>query len=171
MMLTHTMLATTIVILGLAAAPAARSEQSDDPSALATALIHVPMPLQDGLRASEVRGLPISGKYEIEDGDLQLSVYTTDGKKFYEVIVDHATGQVAKSDELSKPDDVTAANEQIGVMALVKISLAAATDKAVQANSGYRAISVAPMTKQGRYVASVTLLRGTTVKTVEQEID
>src|SRR5262245_38021693 len=136
MKMTHAML--SILALALAAAPAARSEQDEDPVALASALMHVPMKLQDGLRASESRGLPISGKYEIEDGNVQLSVYTTDGKKFYEVIVDHTTGSVAKIDELRKPGDIAAANDQIGVMAIVTTSLAAAADKAVEANSGYR---------------------------------
>jgi hypothetical protein len=171
MKLTPTVLATTILILGLTAAPAARSEQGLDPTELATALTKVPMPLQDGFRASEAQGRPISGKYEIEDGNLQLSVYTTDGRKFYEVIVDHATGKLAKSDELSKPDDITAAHEQIAAMARAKSSLAAAADRAVQANSGYRAIGVTPMLKEGHSLAAVTLLRGTTLKTVEQQID
>ncbi len=171
MTLTRTMLATAILTLGLATASPARAEQGDDPGALAAALTNVPMTLQDGLRVSETRGLPISGKYEIEDGNLQLSVYTTDGKKFYEVIVDHATGMVAKADELSAPDDITAANDQIAVMALVKTSLAAAADKAVQANRGYRAIGVTPMTRQGRFIATVTLLRGSTVKIIEQQVD
>jgi hypothetical protein len=36
----------------------------------------VKVSLDDGLRASETRGTPISAKFEIEDGKLQLSVYT-----------------------------------------------------------------------------------------------
>jgi hypothetical protein len=129
MTLTRSLLAPAIVIVCLAVTPATRAEEGDDPTALATALTNVPLSLQDGLRASEARGLPISGEYEIEDGVLQLSVYATDGKKFYEVIVDHATGQVAKSDELSKPDDIAAANDQVTVMAFVRSSLAAAADR------------------------------------------
>jgi hypothetical protein len=168
---TRCLLASTIVVLGLAMSSTGRAEQDEDPTALAAALMHVTLPLQDGLRASQARGLPISGKYEIEDGALQLSVYTTDGKTFHEVIVDHKTAQIAKADELSKADDVAAANDQVTVMAFVKTSLATAADKAEQANDGYRAIGVTPVFKGGRGIAAVTLLRGTTLKTVEQPMD
>jgi hypothetical protein len=169
---TRVMLATLMLALGLAATPAApRAEESGDPAALAAALRTVKLPLQDGFRSSEAQGLPISGKYELEDGALQLSVYTTAGGKFYEVIVDHATGKVAKRDELHKADDIAAANEQVVAMALVKTSLATVADKAVATNGGARAISVTPMLKDGRTLASVTLLRGLTITTVEQPID
>lgn len=39
--------------------------------------------------ASESEGQPISGKFEVEDGKLQLAVYTAKDGKFFEVIVDH----------------------------------------------------------------------------------
>jgi hypothetical protein len=51
--------------------------------------------LDDGLRASEAQGTPISGKFEIKDRKLQLSLYTMKDDKFFEVIVDHKTGKVA----------------------------------------------------------------------------
>jgi hypothetical protein len=49
------------------------------------------VPIQTGLRASEREGKPISARYEIEDGWLQLSVYTTKNSGFEEVIVDHSS--------------------------------------------------------------------------------
>ena len=150
---------------------AARAEEGVDSAALATALMHVPLSLQDGVRASAARGLPISGKYELEDGVLQLSVYTTDGKSFHEVIVDHATGAVAKSDPLHKADDVRAAQDQVVAMAVAKTSLAAVVDRTVQANAGFRAVGITPTLKDGRLLANVTLLRGLTFMTVEQPFD
>jgi hypothetical protein len=53
-----------------------RAEEADA-SVLAKATAQAQVPLQNGLRASESEGKPISARYEIEDGGLQLSVYTT----------------------------------------------------------------------------------------------
>jgi hypothetical protein len=64
---------------------------------LAKALKDAKISLQRGLTASVKEGKPISAKYELEDGKLQLSVYTVKGDKFSEVIVDHKTGKVATS--------------------------------------------------------------------------
>jgi hypothetical protein len=50
--------------------------------------------LDQGLKASEREGKPISGKYEIADGALQLSVYTIKGNQLSEVIDDHKTGAI-----------------------------------------------------------------------------
>jgi len=61
--------------------------------------------LQRGVTASAKEGKPISAKYEVEDGKLQLSVYTMKGATFSEVIVDHKTGKVAKAEPITKADD------------------------------------------------------------------
>jgi hypothetical protein len=45
--------------------------------------------------ANECAGQPISGRFEVEHGKLQLSVYTMQSEQFSEVIVDHTTGRVA----------------------------------------------------------------------------
>ena len=44
--------------------------------ALARALAGPWLPLESGLVLSSTQGTPISAKYELEDGTLQLSVYT-----------------------------------------------------------------------------------------------
>src|SRR6267143_724256 len=69
---------------------AVRAEESSEKGngELAEALESVKVSLDDGLRASAARGTPISAKFEIEDGKLQLSVYTMKGDKFLEAIVD-----------------------------------------------------------------------------------
>src|SRR6516164_9118216 len=48
--------------------------------------------LQQGLIASEKEGQPISGKFEVDRGKFQLSIYTAKEGKFSEVLVDYSTG-------------------------------------------------------------------------------
>jgi len=127
--------------------------------------------LAQGMTASAKEGKPISGKYEVEDGKLQLSVYTMKGDKFSEVIVDHKTGKVAKAETITKGDDLKYAKEQRSAMEKAKRSLAAAASDAVKANAGYRAISVMPAMKDAHPVAEVTLLKGTDWKTVSEKLD
>jgi hypothetical protein len=63
-----------------------------DPAALDVAMKNATATLQGGLRASEAQGTPISAKFEIEDGKLQLSIYTMKGNDFMEVVADPNTG-------------------------------------------------------------------------------
>jgi len=58
--------------------------------------------LQQGLIASEKEGQPISGKFEVDRGKFQLSVYTVKDGKFSEVLVDYSTGQIAKVEPITK---------------------------------------------------------------------
>ena len=127
--------------------------------------------LAQGVTASAKEGKPISGKYEVEDGKLQLSVYTMKGDKFSEVIVDHKTGKVGKAEPITKGDDLKYAKEQSQAMTKAKRTLAAAASDAVKANAGYRAISVMPSMKDDHPVADVTLLKGTEWKTVSEKLD
>src|SRR5262245_3819004 len=129
------------------------------------------VPLAQGVSASAKEGTPISGKYEVEDGKLQLSVYTMKGDKFSEVIVDHKTGKVAKAEPITKADDLKDAKAQSQAMAKAKRSLAAATTDAVKTNAGYRAISVMAAMKDDHPIADVTLLKGTEWKTVTEKLD
>src|SRR6516225_6039591 len=62
--------------------PAWCAEQDD--AALIKAMSGAKVTLQQGLTASERGGRPISGKFEIEDGKLQLSIYTEKAGKFFE---------------------------------------------------------------------------------------
>ena len=62
--------------------------------------------LQEGLKAAESEGQPISGKFEVNDGHLQLSVYTAKDGKFSEVLVDQNTGKVAKSETITEGNDL-----------------------------------------------------------------
>jgi hypothetical protein len=138
---------------------------------LAKALKGVKFSLEKGLSASESQGKPISGKFEVEDGKLQLSVYTIKGDKFSEVIVDHKTGKVAKSEAITGGEDLTAAKAQSGAMAKAKSSLRGATEKAVKANKGFRAVSAMPSLKDGHPVAEITLIKGEEFKSVSEKLD
>jgi hypothetical protein len=127
--------------------------------------------LEQGLSASESQGKPISGKFEVEDGKLQLSVYTMKGDKFSEVIVDHQTGKTAKTEAITGGQDLTAAKAQSGAIAKAKLSLRGATEKAVKANKGFRAVSVMPSLKDGHPVAEITLVKGEEFKKVSEKLD
>ena len=107
----------------------------------------------------------------MEDGKLQLSVYTMKGDTFSEVIVDHKTGKVAKAEPITKGDDLTAAKAQSDAMAKAKRSLDAAASQAVNENKGFRAVSVMPALKDGHPVADVTLVKGREFKTVSEKLD
>jgi hypothetical protein len=149
----------------------AQKSNDKEHAELAKALKGVKTSLEKGLLASESQGKPISGKFEIEDGKLQLSVYTMKGDKFSEVIVDHKTGKVGKTEAVSGGGDLTAAKAQSGAMAKAKSSLSAATQKAVKANKGFRAVSAVPSLKDGHPMAEITLVKGEEFKTVSEKLD
>jgi hypothetical protein len=73
----------------------AQQHSDKEHAELAKVLKDAKVSLAKGLTASEREGQPISGKFEVEHGKLQLSVYTMQGEPFSEVIVDHTTGRVA----------------------------------------------------------------------------
>ena len=169
---------TTIVlaflVAGAFAVPTgwAQTPQDKEHAELAKALKDANIPLQRGLTASAKEGKPISAKYEVEDGKLQLSVYTMkSGDKFSEVIVDHKTGKVAKAEPITKADDLEHAKAQSEAMAKAKRSLDAAASEAVKENKGYRVVSVMPALKDGHPVADVTLVKGEEWKTVSEKLD
>jgi hypothetical protein len=163
------LLVATIVFLGAAIAPA--WAEGGDEAALAAAMKNVTATLQGGLKASETQGTPISAKFEIEDGKLQLSVYTMKGNDFMEVVADPNTGAIAKSERITDAGDLKEAAEQKAAMAKAKLPLLTATETAVKANAGSRAVSIVPELKSGQAMAEVTLLQGSTFKKVTEKLD
>jgi hypothetical protein len=107
----------------------------------------------------------------VEDGNLQLSVYTMQGPAFSEVIVNHTTGKVAKTEAITSGDDLTAAKTQSEAMAKAKRSLRSVADQAAKENKGYRVVSVMPALKDGHPVAEVTLVKGSEFKAVSEKLD
>src|SRR6266480_6393384 len=146
------------------------SRSGEECPALAAALKDATVSLEAGLRASEAEGKPISGKFEIEDGKLQLSVYTSKGGQFFEVIVDHKTGKITKVEPITEADDLKDAKKQSNAMAKAKSTLADAVAKAVKANSGYRAVSVAAEIEGGAANADVGLVKGSSSKNVDEKL-
>src|SRR5262249_39314338 len=113
----------------------------------------------------------ISGKFEVEDGKLQLSVYTVKDGVFSEVLVDPKTGRVAKVEKIEGGEDLTDAKAQADAMKKAKTGLNAAVDAAIKKNPAYRAVSVIPALKDGHPVADVTLLKGDELETASQRLD
>ena len=138
---------------------------------LAQGLKAAKVSLKQGIVASEPKGKPISAKFEVEDGKLQLSVYTAKGAGFSEVVVDPKNGRVAKVEAIEGGEDLTAAKTQADAMAKAKTPLGAAVDGAVKKNPGFRPVSVIPGLKDGHPVADVTLIKGDELKTVSERLD
>ena len=127
--------------------------------------------LAKGLAGAQSKGKPISGKFEMEDGKLQLSTYTASKGKYWEVIVNHMNGKIAKSEEIKDGEDYTHATDQIKAMAKAKKSLSAAVAKAVAGNVGYKAVSATPSLEKDQPVATIVLQNATGIKTVSEKLD
>src|SRR5215468_10847950 len=169
-----------LVIVGLAASLAGpRSVFAIGPdeqrAELANTLSSAKVSLQQGLTASEREGQPISGKFEIEDGKLQLSVYTAKEGKFFEVIVDHMTGNIVKVEPITEGEDLTHAKSQKAAMDRAKVKLADAATKAKGQAKGEAAdvlvVSVVPELKDDRPEAAIVLLQGKKFSTASERLD
>ena len=148
----------------------------DGRQSLTRALQGAWLPLESGLVVGAREGIPLSAKYEIDDGAFQLSVYTSkngsfSGDAFTEVIVDYSAGIVLKTIPISDDGDLGAARAQKEAMDRAKRSLAEATADAVKANAGYRAVSATPRLDNGRPVAEVKLVRGDEWRVVSEYLD
>jgi hypothetical protein len=127
--------------------------------------------LQEGLTAAESQGRPICGKFEVDEGHFQLSVYTAKDGKFSEVLIDQNTGKVAKSEAITEGDDLALAQRQMEAYSKSKTSLKAAVDRAELAYPGYRAVSVTPTLNKGHPVAVVSLVRGNQVRSKAEPLE
>lgn len=127
--------------------------------------------LAGGLAAAASMGKPISAKFEMHEGKLQLSIYAAKGGKFSEVIVDLVTGKVAAAEPITEGEDFAAAKAQSDALAKAKVSLQSVVRKAMKANKGFRAISVMPSMKDGHPVAEINVSRGDETKTVSEKLD
>ena len=124
-----------------------------------------------GIMAAEREGKAISAKFEVEEGKLQLSVYTMKGSQFSEVIIDHQTGRIAKIKAITGGEDLASAKQQAQAMAKAKSSLRTVAEAAVKANGGFRAVSVMPTLKGGQPMTDVMLAKGREFKTVSEKLN
>lgn len=159
------------ILLAGCVAGLAFSVRAEDTAELAGKMKEAKVSLEKGIAATKSAGKALSAKYEVENGKLQLSVYTAKGDSFSEVIVNHKTGKVAKTEPITSGDDLTAAKSQNEAMSNAKTSLQTAVSKAVKANKGYKAVSATPSMKDGHPTADVTLLKGSDSKTVSEKLD
>jgi hypothetical protein len=166
-----TLLAAAIAISNSAFMPARAEDSEKSLPALAAALTNAKVNLGDGLNASESEGKPVSAKFEIDDGKLQLSVYAMKADGFAEVVIDPKTGAITKAEKITDAEDLEAAAAQKAAMEKATTSLVAATRKAVVANAGYQAVSVTPEMREGHPTAGITLMQGETVKNVTVKLD
>jgi hypothetical protein len=127
--------------------------------------------LQEGLKAAETEGQPISGRFETDEGHLQLSVYTAKDGKFSQVLVDQNTGKVAKTEAISAGNELADAQKQMEAYGKSRISLRAAVSKAELAYPGYQAVSVTPAISHGRPVAIVSLLQGKQARSIAEPLE
>jgi len=160
-----------IAAIGVWSVEVAPAWGEGDPAALAAALIDTTATLQGALKASEREGTPISAKFEIGDGKLQLSVYTIKGDGFMEVVADPETGTIIEAETIRDADDLKAAAAQKAAMAKATVPLLTATETAVKTNPGSQAVSIYPQLQNGNATAEVTLLQGTTFKKVAEKLD
>jgi len=142
---------------------------------LANVLSGVKISLQQGLTASEREGQPISGKFEMDEGKLQLSIYTAKEGKFFEVIVDHMTGNITKVEPITEGEDLIHAKSQKASMDRAKVKLADAATKAKGQAKGEAAdvvvVSAIPELKDDRPEAMVVLLQGKKFSTASERLD
>jgi hypothetical protein len=128
--------------------------------------------LQQGLAASEQQGQPISAKFEVAEGKLQLSVYTVKEGKFSEVLVDYTNGKVMKAEPITEGDDLAVADLQSAAMTDAKITLKEAVDKTIaQSAKNIRAVRAVPSLKDGHPVASIDVLNYNQFKAIQQPLD
>jgi len=146
--------------------PAGAAMSDKEKADLAPVVTSSKVTLEQGMLTSLKNGKPVSAKFEIENGKPQLSVYTVkDGSKYFEVIVDQNSGQVATAEPITGGDDLAAAKKQSDGMFRATRELREAVREAKHDNPGYNAVSVWSEMKDNHSVATVTLVKDNDWKT------
>ena len=155
-----------VLALTLWTIPAIAAMSDKEKAELAPVVAGAKVTLEQGLLTSKKNGKPVSAKFEVENGKPQLSVYTIkDGSKYFEVIVDQTSGEIAKSDPITGGDDLTEAKKQNDGMFRATRELREAVKEAKRDNPGYSAVSVWSEMKDSHSVATVTLVKDNDWKT------
>jgi len=163
----------------IAALPAARADDSKDTQALIEALGKSKHTLADGMRQAAKGGaVPISAKFELEDGKLSLSVYTAE-KGLSVPAEKNVLQELSGSPEGDKwtPNvevfkdvpHVARSSEQLTLMALGKASLTNIIARVQKTQSG-TVFSVTPVIRNHRAVAEVLVADDGKVKKVLQPL-
>ena len=127
--------------------------------------------LEQAMATSKKNGKPVSAKFEIENGKPQMSIYTIkDGSKYFEVIIDHASGEIAKTEPITGGDDLAAAKKQADGLFRATRELREAVKEAKRDNPGYQAVSVWSEMQGSHSIATVTLVKDNDWKTVVNDL-
>ncbi len=154
------------VALALWAIPVDAAMTDKEKAELAPVVAAAKVTLEQGLLTSKQNGKPVSAKFEIENGKPQLSIYTVkDGSKYFEVIVDHSSGEIAKADPITGGDDLANARKQNDGMFRATRELREAVKEAKRDNPGYSAVSVWSEMKDDHSIATVLLVKDNDWKT------
>ena len=94
--------ALVLVVVGFSSP--AMAEDTQDLAALAAALEDVKSTLGDGLRAGERIGKPISAKFVLEHGAIQLSLWVTREEGFAELIIYPTIRTFSSNFDFRNPD-------------------------------------------------------------------
>ncbi len=89
---------------------------------------------------------------------------------FSEVVVDHNTGKIAKTELITSGEDLSAAKTQSEAVSKAKQSLSVALARVLKGNPGARAVSVFPVLRDGHPIAEITLTKGDEWKTVSEKL-
>jgi hypothetical protein len=162
-----TVVATAILFAGV---PAWAEDQTDS-DALIKALAEATVSLEQGIEAGSREGTPISARYEIEDGVLQLSVYTMNPDQFTEVIVDPRSGRIKESRAITGGPKLKAVAAEGAAMSSTRMSLEGVVGNALRAIPGSRAIGAVAELQTGHPIATTTLVRGQTLREVIETLD
>jgi hypothetical protein len=155
-----------ILTVALWTIPAVAAMSDKEKAELAPVVAGSKVPLEQGMLTSKQSGKPVSAKFEIENGKPQLSVYTVkDGSKYFEVIVDQTSGDIAKAEPITGGDDLTEAKKQNDGMFRATRELREAVREAKHDNPGYNAVSVWSEMKDNHSIATVTLVKDNDWKT------
>jgi hypothetical protein len=111
----------------------------------------------------------------MDEGKLPLSVYTAKEGKFFEVVVDHMTGTIAKVEPITEGEDLAHAKSQKAAMDRAKVRPADAATKAKGQAKGEAAdvpvVSAVPELKDDRPEATIVLLQGKKFSTASERLD
>src|SRR5207248_9021786 len=119
------------LVIGLAAAVslvAVSLSSRADEEFLATVIRELPqaaVSLQQAVKTSESEGNPISAEFDVEDGELQISVYTSQGEQFDEVTIDPKSGSIKSAKPLSDAKEINDAQAQSAALGKSTLPLSA----------------------------------------------
>jgi len=110
-------LASAIAVVGILICVGSPSRAEENfLSAVIRELPQATVSLDQALRATKREGTPVSAEYDVQDGDLQSSVYAKSGDQFSEVIVDPKSGSILKTKPLTDPTNQRSSGAERGAI-------------------------------------------------------